>query len=111
MRNCGYPEGLCTACHSHGPVDELSHAMYSENKHTSMIIELSILNQFLSLKLCLDVEFAYTMTSLNNNKLHIKTFNYRTKICKMVRNYDILICMIYKYHLRIDSDSKAKKFN
>ncbi len=42
----------------------------------------------------LDFQFAYTMTSLNNNKIHLKIFNYHIKICKIVRNYDIPQFMI-----------------
>ncbi len=37
----------------------------------------------------LDVQFAYTVSSLNNNKTHLKICNFHTKKYKMVRNYDI----------------------
>ncbi len=61
-----------------------------------------------------------TMTLLNNNKMHLKKFNYHIKICKMILKklwyftiYDIIRAksMTYKYHLRTGSESKAKKRN
>ncbi len=79
------------------------------------LIQLSIPNYFISLKQfgC----FTCTMSSLNNNKIHLKIFNYYLTISKMVNYilaiYDVLkvsISMTYTtYHLRIGSELKAKK--
>ncbi len=61
-------------------------------------IQLSVLNQFLSLK----VQFGYPITSLNN-KIQLKIFNYHTNICKSVRKYEVFtiyyVISAHKYDL------------
>ncbi len=52
----------------------------------------------------MDVQFAYTMISVHDNKIDIKLFNYHIKLYIIIRNYDIFIST-HKYNFKISYEN------